>query len=79
MKLATVFGVAVGLRALAAFGLFAWEIVFGVVFAGIAGASGSPTPLEVIAPHAYAIPLGMLVFAGAIAWLYTATKRAAQA
>lgn len=67
------------LGVLAATGLIAGESLFGVVFAGIAGASGSPTPLEVIEGYPYAIPLGMLVFAGAIGWLYTATKRAAQA
>ncbi len=66
------------LGVLAATGLIAGESLFGVVFAGIAGASGSPTPMEVVEHNAFAIPLGMALFAGAIGWLYSATKRAAQ-
>jgi hypothetical protein len=69
--------VAERLGVLAATGLIAGESLFGVVFAGMAAARNSPTPLEIIEPGELALPLGMVLFAAAIAWLYLGTKRAA--
>ncbi len=66
------------LGVLAATGLIAGESLFGVLFAGIAAASGSPTPLAITAAHAWAAPLGAVVFAGAIVWLYRAIRKAAR-
>ena len=66
------------LGVLAATGLIAGESLFGVAFAGIAWASGSATPLAVVREGwAPALPLAMVVFVGAVGWLYGATKRAA--
>lgn len=65
------------LGVLAATGLIAGESLFGVVFAGIAAARNSPTPLEIIEPGDLALPLGITIFAAALIWLYTSTKRAA--
>jgi len=66
------------LGVLAATGLIAGESLFGVVFAGIAAAKGSASPLAIM-PDGWgpALPLGVVVFVGAVVWLYGATKRAA--
>ncbi|RVU06151.1 oligopeptide transporter, OPT family [Novosphingobium umbonatum] len=64
------------LGVLAATGLIAGESLFGVVFAGIAAARNSPTPLEVVEGFPLALPLGMALFAGLIGWLYSRTKKA---
>jgi len=66
------------LGVLAATGLIAGESLFGVIFAGIAGASGSPTVLQLLPEFAPALPLGLIAFAGAIFYLYSSTKKAAQ-
>jgi putative OPT family oligopeptide transporter len=65
------------LGVLAATGLIAGESLFGVAFAGIAAASGSPTPLALVKANGWAGPLGIAVFAAAIAWLYLTTRKAA--
>ncbi len=65
------------LGVLAATGLIAGESLFGVAFAGIAAATGSPTPLALMRVHAFATPLAVVVFCGAIGWLYLATRRSA--
>ncbi len=67
------------LGVLAATGLIAGESLFGVAFAGIAAASGSPTPLALVAVHGFAAPLAAIMFAAAIAWLYFSTRQAASA
>jgi putative OPT family oligopeptide transporter len=64
------------LGVLAATGLIAGESLFGVVFAGIAAARNSPTPLEVVEGFSLALPLGIALFAGLIGWLYSRTKKA---
>jgi hypothetical protein len=61
---------------LAATGLIVGESLFGVVFAGIAAATGSATPLAVVSENAYAVPVGTLVFALALVWLYRRTRKA---
>jgi putative OPT family oligopeptide transporter len=62
---------------LAATGLIVGESLFGVVFAGIAAASGSSTPLALVSENGYAAPVGALVFAAALAWFYSRTRKAA--
>jgi putative OPT family oligopeptide transporter len=63
------------LGVLAATGLIAGESLFGVAFAGIAAGSGSPTPLALVEHAAWAEPVGVLLFAGMIAWLYLRMMR----
>ena len=70
-------GLAQRLGVLAATGLIAGESLFGVAFAGIAAASGGTTPLAVVAEYPLAVPLGVIVFAATIAWLYRSIARAA--
>ncbi|MEO6432872.1 MAG: oligopeptide transporter, OPT family [Sphingomicrobium sp.] len=68
------------LGVLMATGLIVGESLFGVAFAGIVAASGSDTPLAVMAPSALAVPLGIVIFAAVILGLYAWTRReAAQA
>ncbi len=59
---------------LAATGLIVGESLFGVAFAGIAAATGSPEALAVVKAFSWVTPLGIAVFLGAIAWLYSRTK-----
>jgi putative OPT family oligopeptide transporter len=61
---------------LAATGLIVGESLFGVVFAGIAAATGSSSPLAVVGDNGFAAPVGALVFAGALAWFYRRTRKA---
>jgi putative OPT family oligopeptide transporter len=63
------------LGVLMATGLIVGESLFGVTFAGIVGATDSDAPLAVVESFSLAVPLGLLVFAGSIAWLYLKTKR----
>ncbi|MFM5924068.1 MAG: OPT family oligopeptide transporter [Novosphingobium sp.] len=60
---------------LAATGLIVGESLFGVVFAGIAAASGSPEALALVEDSAWAPLSGIVVFAGAVGWLYSWTRR----
>ena len=64
---------------LAATGLIVGESLFGVAFAGIVAASGNDAPLAVVGEpfETYAMWIGPLVFAAAVAWLYAHTKRTA--
>ncbi|MDE2596332.1 MAG: oligopeptide transporter, OPT family [Sphingomonadales bacterium] len=62
---------------LAATGLIVGESLFGVAFAGIAAVTGSPEALAVLKDNAFAAPLGIAVFVGAIALLYARTRKAA--
>ena len=64
---------------LAATGLIVGESLFGVAFAGIVAGTNSDAPLAVVGEgfETYAMWLGMLVFAGLVAWLYRRTARAA--
>jgi putative OPT family oligopeptide transporter len=61
---------------LAATGLIAGESLFGVVFAGVAAVSGSPTPLAVVAESHAALVAGHFVFAAAVVWVYWRTMKA---
>jgi putative OPT family oligopeptide transporter len=60
---------------LVATGLIVGESLFGVAFAGIAAATGSPTPLALVEEGAWALPLGTAVFIGTIGWSYWRTRR----
>jgi uncharacterized oligopeptide transporter (OPT) family protein len=63
------------LGVLMATGLIVGESLFGVAFAGIVGATNNDAPLAVVEEFAWAVPLGLILFAGALAWLYAATRR----
>ncbi|MFC7536554.1 OPT family oligopeptide transporter [Sphingomonas sp. GCM10030256] len=67
------------LGVLMATGLIVGESLFGVAFAGIVAATDNDTPLALMEEWALAVPLGIALFAGAIAWLYTWTRRTAAA
>jgi putative OPT family oligopeptide transporter len=58
------------LGVLMATGLIVGESLFGVAFAGIVAGTGSDTPLAIVGDGGWAVPVGLIVFAGAIAWLY---------
>ena len=64
---------------LAATGLIVGESLFGVAYAGIVGGTGLDAPLDLFVGEdfeTWASLIGMLAFAGAIAWLYRRTVRA---
>jgi putative OPT family oligopeptide transporter len=64
---------------LAATGLIVGESLFGVAYAGIVGGSGRDAPLDLFVGEGFetwAMLIGVLAFAGAIAWLYRRTMRA---
>jgi putative OPT family oligopeptide transporter len=65
------------LGVLMATGLIVGESLFGVAFAGIVGATDNDAPLALVEEFAWAVPLGLLVFAGSVAWLYLRTRREA--
>ena len=62
---------------LMATGLIVGESLFGVVFAGLVAGTGNEAPLALVSPHRLAEPLAAAAFAGAIALLYAAARRAA--
>ena len=66
---------------LAATGLIVGESLFGVAFAGIVASTGSDTPLALIAEpnEAAALAAAIVVFLGAIAFLYRRTITSARA
>ena len=63
------------LGVLMATGLIVGESLFGVAFAAIVGATDNDAPLALVEEFAWAVPLGLILFAGSIAWLYMKTKR----
>ena len=65
------------LGVLMATGLIVGESLFGVAFAAIVGATDNDAPLALIEEAPWAIPLGLIVFAGAIAFLYLHTRKKA--
>jgi putative OPT family oligopeptide transporter len=64
---------------LLATGLIVGESLFGVAFAMLVGATRQDTPLALVAENPWAVPLSIVVFAGAIFGLYAWTKREASA
>src|SRR3990170_3044118 len=62
------------LGVLMATGLIVGESLFGVAFAGIVGATDNDSPLALVADFAWAVPLGLVVFAASIAYLYLKTR-----
>ena len=66
------------LGVLMATGLIVGESLFGVVFAGIVGATDNDTPLALVEEFAWAVPLGLAAFAAAITFLYLKTRREAE-
>lgn len=65
------------LGVLMATGLIVGESLFGVAFAGIVGATDNDSPLALVQNFEAAMLVGLVVFAGAIAWLYSSTRREA--
>jgi putative OPT family oligopeptide transporter len=65
---------------LMATGLIVGESLMGVLFAGVvagaerAGAENSSEVLAVVEHFAWAVPLGLVLFFGSIAWLYSWTR-----
>ncbi len=68
------------LGVLLATGLIVGESLYGVLFAGLVGATGSDEPLAIVGEgfESWATVLGVLVFLGLIGWLYRNTRRAAE-
>ena len=60
---------------LMATGLIVGESLFGVAFAGVVAATDSDAPLALVDEFPLAVPLGLLLFAAAIAYLYNWTRR----
>jgi putative OPT family oligopeptide transporter len=63
------------LGVLMATGLIVGESLFGVAFAAIVGATDNDAPLALVEEFPMAVPLGLIVFAGSLAWLYYAKTR----
>jgi len=63
------------LGVLMATGLIVGESLFGVAFAAIVGATDNDTPLALVEEFPMAVPLGLIVFAGSLAWLYYSKTR----
>jgi hypothetical protein len=59
---------------LMATGLIVGESLFGVAFAAIVGATDNDAPLALVEEAPWAMPLGIVVFAAAIAFLYLRTR-----
>ena len=66
------------LGVLMATGLIVGESLFGVAFAAIVGATDNDSPLALVEDFAWAVPLGLVAFAGSIAWLYMKTRSEAR-
>ncbi|HVI30141.1 OPT family oligopeptide transporter [Hansschlegelia sp.] len=62
---------------LMATGLIVGESLFGVAFAGLVAGMGEEAPLALMPEHRFAAPLAAATFAGVIALLYAAARRAA--
>ena len=62
------------LGVLMATGLIVGESLFGVAFAAIVGATDNDAPLALVTDFAWAVPLGLVAFAAAIAFLYLQTR-----
>ncbi|MDQ3144086.1 MAG: oligopeptide transporter, OPT family, partial [Pseudomonadota bacterium] len=62
------------LGVLMATGLIVGESLFGVAFAAIVGATDNDAPMALVEEFPLAVPLGLIVFAGAIAFLYLRTR-----
>ena len=62
------------LGVLMATGLIVGESLFGVAFAAIVGATDNDSPLALVDDFAWAVPMGLVLFAAAIAFLYLNTR-----
>ncbi len=59
---------------LLATGLIVGESLFGVIFSGVVAATNKDAPLAILIDFAWAIPLGIVVFAVAVLGLYAWTR-----
>jgi glycerol-3-phosphate acyltransferase PlsY len=64
---------------LLATGLIVGESLFGVVFAGVVAATNKDAPLALVTDFAWAIPLGIVIFAALVLGLYAWTRKQAAA
>jgi putative OPT family oligopeptide transporter len=62
------------LGVLMATGLIVGESLFGVAFAGIVGATNSDSPLALVKDFPIAVPLALVAFLAAVAFLYLRTR-----
>jgi len=62
------------LGVLMATGLIVGESLFGVAFAGIVGATNSDSPLALVKDFPIAVPLALIAFVAAVAFLYLRTR-----
>ncbi|RJF85680.1 OPT family oligopeptide transporter [Sphingomonas cavernae] len=64
---------------LMATGLIVGESLFGVAFAGLVWSTNSDAPLALVGEgfESFALPIGLIVFTGVIAWLYRTARRSA--
>jgi putative OPT family oligopeptide transporter len=60
---------------LLATGLIVGESIMGVVYAGVVAATQSDAPFAMLAENAWAVPLGILVFAAVVLGFYGWTRR----
>ena len=63
------------LGVLMATGLIVGESLFGVLFAGIVAATNSDSPLVLVKVFPLAVPIGLVAFIAAIAWLYLKSRK----
>jgi len=70
-------GFAERLGVLAATGLIVGDSLFNVAFAGLVAGSDNPEVLAITEEAWWATPVGLLLFAGLVAWLYAWTRRKA--
>jgi hypothetical protein len=62
---------------LLATGLIVGESLFGVVFAGLVGATGSDAPLALVEENPWAVPISIVAFVVIVLGFYAWTKREA--
>ena len=70
-------GFAERLGVLSATGLIVGDSLFNVVYAGLVAGSDNPDVLAITEEAAWAVPVGIILFVGALVWLYAWTRRRA--
>ena len=70
-------GFAERLGVLSATGLIVGDSLFNVVYAGLVAGSDNPDVLAITEEAGWATPVGIVLFVGALVWLYAWTRRRA--
>ena len=70
-------GFAERLGVLSATGLIVGDSLFNVVYAGLVAGSDNPDVLAITEEAGWATPIGIILFVGALVWLYAWTRRRA--